>query len=574
MRHGNISRPIAAATAGIFLFNLQTVTAFAPVPQSFVLHNPRAAAAVRGALSLSSSSFADEIRQPLPSPKVVQAVESLQRSGDNGKGGVIASDVAAAAGIGLSEARKELTTLASLSLGDIAVSSESAELIYKFPNDLNQALSENSNKFKLRDVWSKQIWPKLFYVIRISFGVALLLSIFAIFSTIALISSSSSSDDDRRDDRRGSGMGVGFGGNPFGFGGIFGPSPFDFFYYRPYYGYYGQPYYMRRREDPEEMGFLESTFSYIFGDGNPNGDLETRRLRAAAAEIRKSGGVVTAEQLAPFVDPPQLTYDLDDVNDASLVDESYVLPIVSKLGGEPDVTDDGDILYKFSDLQLSATTSSADALEAVGLPLSASSGDIKRFLDSNGINTRGSLEKRDLLNLLIKQVQDESDSFDDTFAVEESEYTFSVAGDGQKFFAAALGVVNLGGALYLGNILSSPALAGVTLPGYYGVVQSLFPGLLAYAILYNLIPALRFAWINNQNSQIKERNKNRRKWITLVRSSTGRIARKLKVAKKFSSSIRRVDKEGTLYDTRQSFSDESLRRESDALNDFDEILKN
>lgn len=502
--------------------------------------------------------------QPLPSPNVVKVVESLS----SGKG-VIASDVASSAGISISEARKELTTLASLSKGDIAVSAESAELIYSFPSDLSKVLSANSNDYKLRKIWVEQVWPKLFYGIRVSFGIALVVSIFAIFSTIAIISASGSSSDDdrRRDDRRG-GMGFGYSGNPFGFGGIFGPSPFDFFYYRPYYGYYSRPSYLRRNEDPEEMGFLESTFSYIFGDGNPNSDLEELRLKAAAAEIRRSGGVVTSEQLAPFCDPPEVQYSIDDLNDTSNVDESYVLPIVSKLGGEPQVTEDGDIIYSFSDLQLSAT----DSLATVGLPPTASAREIKGFLASQGIDTRRAIEKDDLIQMV--ELVNSNSGKKDLSTIEESELNFSVAGNIKKFFAGALGVVNLGGALYLGTILSSPALAGVTLPGYYGLVQSLYPFLLSYAILYNVIPAVRFFLIGQQNEQIKRRNKNRRQWLTMLKSSTGRIARKVRAAKKLGSKIQRVDQEGTVYDTQQSLSDVQARRELDSLNDFDKLLGN
>ena len=75
-------------------------------------------------------------------------------------------------------------------------------------------------------------------------------------------------------------MTFGYNSNPFGFGGIFGSSLFELFYYRPYYGYYSRPYYQRISEDPEEMDYLESTFSYIFGDGNPNSDVQERRLQA------------------------------------------------------------------------------------------------------------------------------------------------------------------------------------------------------------------------------------------------------------------------------------------------------
>jgi hypothetical protein len=53
-------------------------------------------------------------------------------------------------------------------------------------------------------------------------------------------------------------------------------------------------------------GFLESTFSYIFGDGNPNADIEQQRLKLLAAVIRSAGGAVTAEQLAPYLDPASL----------------------------------------------------------------------------------------------------------------------------------------------------------------------------------------------------------------------------------------------------------------------------
>lgn len=47
-----------------------------------------------------------------------------------------------------------------------------------------------------------------------------------------------------------------------------------------------------------------------------------------------------------------------------------------------------------------------------------------------------------------------------------------MAAQWKKFAAGALGVVNLGGALYLQQLLSGPAFVGVTLPGYYGFVQA------------------------------------------------------------------------------------------------------
>jgi hypothetical protein len=75
-----------------------------------------------------------------------------------------------------------------------------------------------------------------------------------------------------------------------------------------------------RPRDPQEMGFLESVFSYIFGDGDPNLDLETKRLQLASNMIRANNGAVTAEQLAPFCDP-----DVTAGDETSFVNEVSML---------------------------------------------------------------------------------------------------------------------------------------------------------------------------------------------------------------------------------------------------------
>ena len=495
--------------------------------------------------------------------------------------------MAAAAGVSLSQARKDLTALASLSQGDIAVSKD-GELIYSFPKQLNSVLSSNSLKFKIKTLLAKA-WPPLFYAIRVSFGIALLVSIFAIFSTIAIISSSSSSsDDDRRSRRNDNDMSFGFGG------GFWGPSPFDFFYYRPYYGYYGQPIQQRDYRDPEEMGFLESVFSYIFGDGNPNEGIEETQLRLISNLIRENNGAVTAEQIAPFlvsetVPKPDIKA-LDDVDSTNYVDESFVLPIVTKLNGEPRVTDDGDIVYVFPELQVSAQSDLERRLAKVGLPPDAPAKDIKNALIAKGVNrnvfVRG-FERDDVLAVFEKAeylFDDESDDYDidgdgDGDLIQESEISFSVAKDFNKILAGGLGALNLGGALYLGNLLTSPALYGVQLPSYYGLVQSGFPFLLGYAVLYNAIPLARNFYIKAQNEKIKERNANRRLWrAQILASSTGRIARKLKEAKKMGMKMKQLgastngNTNDIVYDTRQTADSIEIENEKDALKDFDRLL--
>mmetsp|Transcript_22138 Transcript_22138/g.30810 ORF Transcript_22138/g.30810 Transcript_22138/m.30810 type:complete len:613 (+) Transcript_22138:32-1870(+) len=527
------------------------------------------------ATSLQMVSYED-LLEKIPSKAVIDAVEASPG------GKVIASDVAANAGVSLSQARKDLTALASLSQGDIAVSSD-GELIYTFPQNLNSALSSNSAKYKALATFEKKIWPKLFYGIRVGFGVVLLASLFAIFSTIFFISQGSSSDDDRRRDNRGGGGGM-FGGGSY----IWGPSPFDFFYYRPYYGYYGSSYGGAPERDPEDMGFLESTFSYIFGDGNPNQGLEEKRLGIVANLIRENNGAVTAEQLAPFCDDAPVP-DLN--SESAYVDESFVLPIVTALDGEPTVTEDGDIVYLFPELQISASSSkklslSSSAgtmsLKRVGLPSDASARDIKFILDRSGVNTRGALEKKDLLAILedalppMTEDEEKEMMLDDPTMLQEREYKFTLASGFQKFAAGGLGVVNLLGALYLGNMLSSAAMYGVRLPSYFGLVQSAYPFLLGYAILFNVIPVARNFWINSQNGKIRQRNKTRRMWKTVLKGSGGKIAKKLKAASKKGTSMKQLgaNKNDIVFDTKKSTMEElEKKKETDALKEFDKLLE-
>mmetsp|Transcript_18024 Transcript_18024/g.50043 ORF Transcript_18024/g.50043 Transcript_18024/m.50043 type:complete len:450 (+) Transcript_18024:161-1510(+) len=258
-------------------------------PSSYSWHSHSHSSSSHLFASSMTSSLNEKVMEKLPSKKVVDAViESKTQS-------IVASDVATRAGVSISQARKDLTTLASLSRGDISVSAD-GELIYEFPGDLNGVLSSNSAKYKVRQSFEKA-WPSIFWGLRVSFGVALVASVVLVFSAIVVLQTSSNSSSDDRDDRRGGGMGFR--------GGFWGPTPFDFFYYRPYgyYGYYGQTMDGVVR-DPEDMGFLESVFSFVFGDGNPNAGLEEKRLSLAAQMIRDNEGAVTAEQLAPYCDAP------------------------------------------------------------------------------------------------------------------------------------------------------------------------------------------------------------------------------------------------------------------------------
>lgn len=289
--------------------------------------------------------------------------------------------------------------------------------------------------------------------------------------------------------------------------------------------------------------------------------------------------------------------------------QSFVLPIVTALNGEPQVTEEGDIVYVFPELQLSASSSAsalssskttalakqkeALLLQQAGLPADATAGEIKRLLSYNGIDTRGALERSDLVDVLAqvlpppnastKALLEEMEVASQTDLLQEREHKFSVASDLNKFLAAGLGVVNLGGALWLGNLLGqySAVYRNMQLPGYMGVVQQLFPLLLVYAILFNAIPAARNVWIQGQNAAISKRNKTRKEWSELLRQTMSRVAsrdsrlgRKLRAAARMGSRVKQLGTKESeiLFDTSKSLEDNKQKKVQADLDDFDKML--
>ena len=81
---------------------------------------------------------------------------------------------------------------------------------------------------------------------------------------------------------------------------------------------------------------------------------------------------------------------------------------------------------------------------------------------------------------------------------------------GSLFAAGALGLINFGGAAYLGSLLADlqsqlPPGMG-RLPEELGALQDLYPFLLAYAVAYVAVPAVRFLQLQRTNAEIDERN--------------------------------------------------------------------
>ncbi|GKE92825.1 hypothetical protein Tco_1573920, partial [Tanacetum coccineum] len=65
--------------------------------------------------------------------------------------------------------------------------------------------------------------------------------------------------------------------------------------------------------------------------------------------IASNGGVVTAEELAPYLDVESAEKTDDD---------SYILPVLLRFDGQPQVDEEGNILYGFPLLQRTASQTS------------------------------------------------------------------------------------------------------------------------------------------------------------------------------------------------------------------------
>ena len=63
--------------------------------------------------------------------------------------------------------------------------------------------------------------------------------------------------------------------------------------------------------------------------------------------IQHKGGVVTAEELAPYMDVPQAGKDPESLNS----DESYVMPALVRFNGSAEVDKNNNIIYRFPTLQ-------------------------------------------------------------------------------------------------------------------------------------------------------------------------------------------------------------------------------
>lgn len=469
------------------------------------------------------------------------------------------------AGVSLSTARKSLAALAALTQGKIAVTSEGT-LIYTFPKHIQSVLASNSQRYRILHTLQR-LWPTLFGGIRVAFGLVLYIQIFIVFASLlfASVSFTSTSDDEHRRDGNSRPTAI---NTQFNIGLWDLNMAMDLLWNSNTYS---------AEDSSRKDNILSSIFSFVFGDGNPNQGLDDVRLKAATQLIRRNGGVVIAEQLIPLLEnTPPLSADSTD---SPYVDENFVLPIVSQLGGEPVVSKDGDILYLFPDLLISTE---ASTLTDAGLAPNATNADVKRALAKKNVDTKYALERQDLIQLLEKSMYSELLLENPSLAskleykwplpIQKELLKFNQNTQQSNLIAGLLGVVNLFGTIKLNQMLMNPILSAYRLPLWYTIVQSVLPFLLTYAIGFNLIPSIRLLSNHIRNKKIQQQNDQRLLWFQRIKQGSKSLGRKLNAASSLRSNIRRLSEDKIIYDTTVDYLDLKQEKESISLREFDKRL--
>lgn len=248
--------------------------------------------------------------------QVIDAINQLGRR-------VTVADVATSTGLPVLTVSRELNVVAAEVGGHLEVS-RSGDLVYAFvPGFANTYITRGFLRFV--EVILSYTARFIFYLVKISFGIMLLVSLLIVGVTIFILFFSQNKNNRQRFDV----LDLIFLKEIFAFSTKLTPVVYD----------YNAPTIRRR----ERGNFLLNCFSFLFGDGDPNEGLDEKRWQVIANVIKKNSNVVTAEQLAPYT-------GIDPKN------EDGVLPVLVRFNGQPEVTEAGNIVYVFPDMSVTAGT--------------------------------------------------------------------------------------------------------------------------------------------------------------------------------------------------------------------------
>jgi len=279
--------------------------------------------------------------------KVISCVVRLGRR-------VTVADVATETGLDLRDAESELIVLINKSAGHLEISSR-GDVVYAFSPGFRNALVLRPMEAAISKTYRaacKFYWN----CFRIYFGVALIISICVLLLVLIWFMEGSSNFDFPSIGGSGGSTKKRTREEVARLREVELVSQFRNLYneYCLKYAYnfeqsFGQDTDNKASVAPDSVpSFFREIFSYLFGDGDPNKNLDEQRWVAIAHSITIHNGVVTAEELAPFL----------DVDCRKIADERYVLPVLARFNGQARITENGNMVYIFESALVSAVCDS------------------------------------------------------------------------------------------------------------------------------------------------------------------------------------------------------------------------
>lgn len=411
-----------------------------------------------------------ELAQGKEKSTVIQAVQALNCS-------VTAPQVAASTGMPLFRTVQLLNQVAADTDGDLIVS-DRGEIQYKFAKNFqDKYLSDKVKRVLLKA--GIVVFEAGFYFLRVSFGVLLTLSLLVIVLLfiaviIAALGDSGGGGDVGLPDV--GGFDVGSIGDGFSW------------HYTPAHQ---EKLYEREYADEKKADFFLEVFSFLFGDGDPNSNIDKLRWQYIAKLIVDRGGVITEEELAPYLEGRK----------------SSILPVLVRFNGRPEVTENGGIVYVFEEL----ARQSPAILDTLALPEKAQQAITSNIKSNAQARYFDMVLKPQLAAAGLDQPERERvtlQSVQRPPVLLENLWQFSQFPLSSNLWVMTLASINLWGSWWLYKHIATSNL----LHHYAYLIDCL----LGYAVIFFVLPVCRVLFIVVANTLIELRNAQRREAYALI----------------------------------------------------------
>ena len=256
-----------------------------------------------------------------------KAYEKILSTFKKNKKGLTTADVAAGTGLPLNQLKTLLPLAADEYSARLEVT-ESGEILYSFPHGLKSryrgfrpALAKFLSAFRRFGIQAAVLLFKAWIMV-------MLIGYFVLFITIAVASVFISMAG--KNNRRGGGSYVSFG--------LFDLMIRLWFYSELMGTSRRTMQFDRNRRNKPRRPLHQAIFSFVFGDADPNKDHKTLERTEFIAYIRERRGVVSfPEVMALTGRTPEKA-------------ETLMRELCAEFGGNPEVTDEGTIVYRFDEI--------------------------------------------------------------------------------------------------------------------------------------------------------------------------------------------------------------------------------